>query len=233
MGGIRDIPVIGSLLHRVKRRFFRRRFNGSRRYWEDRYARGGDSGAGSYKELARFKAEILNAFVRDNGTRRVIEFGCGDGNQLALADYPAYTGFDVSDTAIALCRARFAGRGDLSFRPLGEYDGERADLALSLDVIYHLVEDPVFERHMTLLFESAERHVIIYSSNTDENPPGIEPHVRQRRFTDWIDTHMPGWRLVRRIPNRFPFDPGSGRGSLADFYIYERRPGAPAAPPAG
>lgn len=37
-----------------------------------------------------------NDFVRARGIDSVIEFGCGDGAQLALAEYPAYGGIDVS-----------------------------------------------------------------------------------------------------------------------------------------
>jgi hypothetical protein len=33
-------------------------FTSSRKYWEDRYNLGGDSGAGSYSKLARFKAGV-------------------------------------------------------------------------------------------------------------------------------------------------------------------------------
>ena len=38
----------------------------------------------------------------------MVEFGCGDGNQLSLAQYPRYVGLDVSRTAIGLCQRRFA-----------------------------------------------------------------------------------------------------------------------------
>jgi hypothetical protein len=51
----------------VKRHFFwnflenwqrrHRKFSGSKAYWENRYADGGNSGAGSYNRLADFKAE--------------------------------------------------------------------------------------------------------------------------------------------------------------------------------
>src|SRR5690606_4241845 len=75
-------------------------------YWEQRYARGGNSGAGSYGKLAEFKAEVLNAFVRERQIRSVIDFGCGDGAQLALAEYPSYVGLDVSPTALHICRTR-------------------------------------------------------------------------------------------------------------------------------
>jgi len=84
-------------------------------YWERRYAQGGTSGSGSYARLAEFKAEVLNAFVQERHIQSVIEFGCGDGNQLSLARYPSYVGLDVSKTAIFLCGRRFAMDSDKSF----------------------------------------------------------------------------------------------------------------------
>lgn len=76
-------------------------------YWERRYQSGGDSGAGSYNRLALFKAEILNEFVKSNNISSVIEWGCGDGNQLKLAQYPQYMGIDVSAKAIEICKEKF------------------------------------------------------------------------------------------------------------------------------
>ena len=78
-----------------------RHFPGSAAYWESRYAKGGSSGVGSYGRFAEFKAEVLNRFVATHSVQSVIEFGCGDGNQLALASYPWYLGYDVSATAVA------------------------------------------------------------------------------------------------------------------------------------
>ena len=37
-----------------------------------------------------------------------MEFGCGDGNQLKLAQYPSYSGIDISETALTICRKSFA-----------------------------------------------------------------------------------------------------------------------------
>ena len=137
------------LLERLVARFRRpvpARFEGSQHYWAARYAQGGTSGAGSYGRLAEFKAEVLNDFVRENDIRTVVEHGCGDGNQLALAAYPRYLGLDVTTEAVALCRSRFARDATKEFRTLSEYGGERAEVALSLDVIFHLVEDHVSKR---------------------------------------------------------------------------------------
>ena len=79
-------------------------FKGSEVYWESRYRSGGNSGPGSFGELAGFKADVLNAFICSEGIKSVIEFGCGDGHQLSLARYPRYLGIDVSRFAIARCK---------------------------------------------------------------------------------------------------------------------------------
>ena len=195
-------------------------FPGSGLYWEQNYARGGTSGPGSYNAAAEAKAAFLNNFVRTREVRTVIEFGCGDGHQLSLAEYPAYIGLDVSRSGIGLCQRRFAG--DLA-KSFFLYDGAcftdrsylfTAELAISLDVIYHLIEDAVFDTYMTHLFAAAEKFVIIYATNREI--AGTAPHVRHRHFTRWAEEHAQDWRLLERMqgPN-----PGADR---ADFFTYER-----------
>jgi SAM-dependent methyltransferase len=195
-------------------------FVSSGEYWEERYERKGTSGDGSYGELACAKAEFLNTFVREHSVRSVTEFGCGDGNQLSLAEYPGYVGLDVSKAAIGLCKTRFTNDRTKSFFL---YDSQcfvdnagvfSADLALSLDVIYHLVEDHTFEAHMTHLFASASRYVIVYATNTTAQ--GTAPHVRHRPFSRWVELNCPKWRL-----SLMEIGPGSGSGR-ADFFVYER-----------
>ena len=90
-------------------------FSGSARYWEPHHAQGRTSGASSYGALAQAKAIFPNEFVRTCEIGSVIEFGCGDGNQLLLADYPAYIGPDISRTAIELCQHHLAADPSKSF----------------------------------------------------------------------------------------------------------------------
>ncbi len=200
-------------------------FRGSQSYWEARYARGGDSGAGSYGLLAEFKAEFLNEFVRTHGVRSVVEIGCGDGNQLSLAEYPKYVGLDVSDSAVELCRDRFSGDPTKSFELVSSKDtlpiSVRGDLALSLDVIYHLVEDVVFDAYMQDLFDSSERYVIVYSSNSEQTP--ASPHVRHREFTTWVANERPRWKLQQHVPNPYPYDYGNhNETSFSDFFVFAK-----------
>lgn len=195
-------------------------FSDSAHFWEENYAKGWTSGPGSHGALAEGKRQFLNRLVREHDVRSVIEFGCGDGNQLSLAEYPGYIGLDVSRTAVALCQARFADDPDKSFFL---YDGAcftdksgifTADLALSLDVVFHLIEDEVFETYLGHLFTAGQRLVVIYSTNTEIS--GTAPHVRHRHFTPWVEERFPQWRLtgVTRGP--------STERARADFHVYER-----------
>lgn len=196
-------------------------FPGSTAYWEQRYAQGRDSGIGSYHQFAEFKAEIINDFVCAQKVQSVIEFGCGDGNQLLLADYPVYLGVDVSPTIITMCKDKFLSDTTKSFMLLDEYQNESAELSLSLDVLYHLVEDSVFENYMQTLFEAATRYVIIYSSNIDSKTK--RPHVKHRQFTDWVESNATSWKILEHIKNKYPYDEDYKTGSFADFYIYMKK----------
>jgi FkbM family methyltransferase len=196
-------------------------------YWDTRYCRGGNSGAGSAGRLARFKAETVNRIVAEHGISSVIEFGCGDGRQLALANYPHYVGVDVSQEAIRLCSERFPDDPSKIFLPDQAEFGE-GDLALSLDVIFNLIEDDVFHRYMTRLFSHARRLVVIYSSNHDAVTQ--DTHVRHRDFCAWVRRHAGDWRCVRHIPNPYPFDPiNPTETSFADFYIFAKSTASDAA----
>jgi hypothetical protein len=222
---IKQTPVLGKLAKGVYHAFKGRdkgSFLGSSAYWETRYQTGGNSGVGSYGFFAEFKAEVLNEFVSRKNIPRVIEFGCGDGNQLRLAKYPGYLGFDVSSTAVSQCKKLFASDETKDFRLVQDYRDDKADLTLSLDVLYHLVEDSVFEGYMRQLFGASTRFVIIYASDMEDNPADLPPHVKHRKFTPWIQRHLPQWKLVERVPNRYPYKGDFHTGSFADFFIYEK-----------
>jgi SAM-dependent methyltransferase len=213
-------------LLRPLRAMFRGRpaaFEGSASYWKRRYKIGGNSGPGSYGDLALFKAEILNSFVSTENVQSVIEFGCGDGHQLTLAKYPTYSGYDVSPDAVSMCRERFSGDPHKSFLAMASYDRELADVGLSLDVIYHLVEDETFHQYMETLFNSSMKWVVIYSSNFEGPDDDLSSHVRHREFTRWVETRRPDWSLEKKTTNRFPFKGDYKTGSHAEFFFFRRR----------
>lgn len=191
----------------------------SEQYWNQRYEARGNSGAGSYGNLARFKATVLNNFVKDKGVQSVIEFGCGDGNQLSLASYPSYCGYDVSIKSVELCREKFKHDQTKTFKHVSEYDRQTYNLSISLDVIYHLVEDEVYNNYMKRLFLSSNCYVIIYSSN-DKNILSTAPHVRHRTFTNDVPSN---YQCIETIKNIYPYNPNYKKNtSFSDFYIFQR-----------
>jgi len=186
----------------------------SKNYWQQRYSNGGSSGAGSYGKLARFKADVLNAFFCDFSEEapQVIEIGVGDGNQASLlTSCHNYIGVDVSPKAVELAAVRMPHRKFFS------YDGTLqsfrrlqlpiADIALSLDVIFHLIEDSSFENYMQTLWSASNRFIVIYSSNVDRIDAR---HVRHRKWTDWVEKKG---ATVYRLPQKYPED------SPSDFFF--------------
>ena len=105
---------------------------------------------------------------------------------------------------------------------ISEYSGEKAELSISLDVIYHLVEDKIYEQYMENLINAATKFVLIYSSNSSINPYNNE-HVRHRCFSEYIDINYKNLKLIEKIPNMYPYsEDDSDNTSLADFYIYQK-----------
>lgn len=176
--------------------FSRLTFGGSARYWDLRYRLRGSSGAGSYGATARLKADFVNRFIAENDVMSVVDFGCGDGAQLELLNCPHYLGVDVSRAAVARCRERFRQWPGKHFITIEEYQGEQADVAMSLDVIYHLVEDDVFDRYLDRLFAAARRFVVIYSTDHDEDSPRGSTHVRHRALRQLCLERFPAFDSV-------------------------------------
>lgn len=202
-------------------------FEGSKEFWNKRYKSQGTSGPGSYGRLALFKSEIVNDFLKHHEVKSVIDFGCGDGNQIRDIQFSEYIGFDVSENTIKKCRKLYEDKKNYLFKVTDEYNGEEADLVISLDVIFHLVENRVYQKYMERLFNASRRYIIIYSSNFEQislNPFKPYKQVRHRKFTDWISKNQNDWKLYRFIENPYMKKTGdsSKNHSHSNFYIYKK-----------
>lgn len=207
---------------------FKLKIGDSISYWENRYKKGGNSGAGSLNNLAKFKAQVLNDLVAQENIKSIIDFGCGDGNQLQLAKYPMYIGLDVSKAAIVKCEKLFKDDITKSFflyDPLAFFNKNQffqAELATSIDVLFHLIEEEIYFKYLDDLFGSGRRIVAIYSWNfTAENGEQFALHCLPRNFTKDVEKRIKGWKLSRIIQNPYPLEKyGNQEGSYSDFYLY-------------
>lgn len=193
------------------------RYPGSLAYWERRYAGGGHSGSGSSGRLARYKAEVVNQFILKQQIQSIVELGCGDGQQLQLGQYPEYTGFDISPSAVQRCRKVFRQHPSLRFEVYEPETfipaGHRADMSLSLEVLFHITEDHLYKRYMEHLFALARRYVVVFAPNEADTTGGYFPHVKFREFTRDVP---PGWVLRDRLVN-----PHRDL-SFSDFFFFEK-----------
>lgn len=127
----------------------------------------------------------------------------------------------MSQTVVEHCRNIFAEDKTKKFVHTDSYNGEKSDLSMSLDVIYHLVEDDIFNDYMERLFQASNKYVVIYASNHDHLDTD---HVRHRKFSDWIENYREDFELLSHTPNKFPYDTKNpDNTSVADFYIYKRK----------
>ena len=193
--------------------FLNSNFVGSEKYWEKRYKNNGDSGVGSYGIAADYKANFINNFVLKQSIDSVVELGCGDGNQLKQLNFKNYIGFDVSPTIITKCKEIFADdktkrfyHFDIFHSSLNEF---KHDLTISLDVIYHLIEDEVFEKYMHSLFQASKKWVIIYSWDVEGKRSG---HVRQRNFSKWVHENIKDFEMHECVKSP----------SFCDFVVYKK-----------
>ncbi len=219
---IKRIPFISKRWNNLKRKLkINDSFTNSEEYWIKRYASGGTSGDGSYNRLAEFKSQVINDYIEKNKIQTIIELGCGDGNQLQYFKIQNYIGFDISPEAIERCRKKYRNDSSKEFYLIEELNDQKADATLSLDVLYHLIEDDVYDLYLQKLFDASKKYVIIYSSNFEDSD-SFSSHVKSRKFSDWIQENRPDFKLKDHIPNKYPYKPGDKNTSISDFYFYEK-----------
>jgi len=174
--------------------------------WNTRYQNGGDSGLGTHHELLhKFKIDYINSVISKYKLSCVYDIGCGDGHQMKdLDDKVSYIGTDISNVAIDMCKLKYKNKNK-SFIYYDE-TSNCADINISLDVIYHILEEDVYNEYMNRLFTT--NYVLIYSSDHDSVKNG---HVFHRKFTDDVPNN---YKLIEKVENPYK------NLSSADFYLY-------------
>jgi len=116
------------------------------------------------------------------GGKRVLDYGCGRGDLLALLG-PQATGYDISPEAVTLCHER---KLRATIDPSVLLD--RWDAIVCCEVLEH-VEDP--EDMLARFFHSTD--LVIYSVPNNCMPPGMEPEHRRvftRGYCQRITPHL-------------------------------------------
>lgn len=168
----------------------------SKEYWENRYKNNETSGDGSYKDSARVKADYINTLIKKYNIKKINDLGHGDGNQISLINgFDLYTGYDVSTTVRKKCIEKFESNPSYIFiDDIKKF--VHGDLAMSLDVIYHIIEENIYKEYLETLF-SLGNFILIYTVNENLSP---SPHVLFRKFTPYIEDTFTNFRLIDSTP---------------------------------
>lgn len=186
-------------------------------YWENRYKSGLTSGNGSYGFLAEYKAEVINNFIQDNNIYSLLEYGCGDGNQLSKIKCKKILGVDVSKTAIEKCKILIP-EGTFQTILSDLKNIEKTDLLLSLDVIYHLIDDEIYNNYIKNIIDYKCKFLIIYAANFEDDGT-FAKHVKPRKFTENKELNSE-YELIKFEKNRYP-SLNHNQGSFSDWFFYK------------
>ena len=167
----------------------------SKEYWENRYQGGGNSGIGSYGVSATIKADYINSVISKYNIKTINDLGHGDGNQINLLEgFTSYTGYDVSSTIRDKCILQFQDDRRYTFiNDVSQF--KQANLAMSLDVLYHITEQEVFVDYIDKLFSIGE-YILIYAEDRDHRG---NSHVVCRKFTNYISEVYNNFTLIDTV----------------------------------
>jgi SAM-dependent methyltransferase len=145
--------------------------------------------------------ERVLAGMRLPARARILDAGCGSGrNMVELARHGTVTGVELSETSVALARARNVGEvisGSVLDMP---FPADSFDLAVSLDVIEHLEDDLGALREMRRtvtpggsLLVTVPAYPWLWSGHDEIN----HHHRRYTRRSLELVAEQSGWEQVR------------------------------------
>lgn len=181
-------------------------------YWDWRHATQGESldGVGQiglghaanlvdYNEKWRQLAAVLDRCGVDP-MGRALDAGCGTGfltERLRLRGH-LVAGVDFSHEALMLARSLLGGGVPLQLQPIDQpMSGAPFDLALCVDVLFHIVDDGLWRTTVANLATSVESHgaLLIQEHLNDGSEDAGASHVRWRSLDDYRHI-LAGWDLL-------------------------------------
>lgn len=178
--------------------------------WDKRYLDGGNSGRGSYGYHAEGKAQYINNVIDTYNIKSINDLGHGDGNQLTYfqGDFKYY-GYDISTIINDRLKEQYEGNDKYTF--VSSLDQmTKCDLALSLDVLYHIIDLDQWEYYLNKLF-TLGKYVVIYAVDLQLN---VAQYFKARPFTQYIQDNFNSYTLI---------DVKDGFEKNVKFYLYQSK----------
>jgi len=145
-------------------------------YWDTRYKKGGNSGAGSIGQYRNQKWDIIESFVGD--VNDVIDVGCGDLSFWEGKDCVSYLGIDRSPKIININRI---ARPHWKFinADAAETQSIQARIVFCFDILFHIMNDGIYCDILSNLTKYSNEWIFIF---TWKENPFISWKLRSRIF---------------------------------------------------
>lgn len=142
-------------------------------YWDQVY---GQEGADSWRKYPAMFQKITDAVPTH---AKVVELGCGVGilgSKLTAESGCKWRGYDISETAVEMCRARFLSADVLDLRVLKHQNLDGYDTVVMSETLEHL-ERSVGVQVLRTIRESDPDRVIITTPNNCMGPDEVAEHT--------------------------------------------------------
>jgi len=146
-------------------------------YWNQRYSSGGDSGAGSSGDHARWKWAIIDSLIPD--LNDVIDVGCGDLRFWSGRNCKRYVGIDFSEDVIRKNRIQ---RPDWTFvhaNAASRIEGLTADVVFCFDLLYHVMGEENFMKILANLNLYSDRWIFVVTLVNNPFHPNVTDNYYQ------------------------------------------------------
>ncbi len=127
--------------------------------------------------------QLYKNILGNNECQTISDIGCATGGfyRFFKATWPEinYTGFDISNNALAKARARYPNG---TFK---KYQGDiSSDIIFSRDVVHHQIEPCTF---LETLYDAAQQYLIIRVRTREEGSTVFDPNIScQYTYNHWV-----------------------------------------------
>lgn len=135
-------------------------------YWENIYASGGNSGAGSRGKLKDWKWSQITESIGD--TSNIVDIGCGDMKFIGGHEPINYVGIDISKTIIDVNKLVYPNYIFYNINADQYIPQLRAPVVLCMDLLFHIIDDDIYYKILDNIIKYSSKYIVIYS--WDKNP---------------------------------------------------------------
>ncbi|MHA2052697.1 MAG: class I SAM-dependent methyltransferase [Candidatus Hodarchaeales archaeon] len=205
-----------------------------KKFWNEKYARGGRSGRGSVGLYRNWKWNQIKRIIGDD-FNSIIDMGCGD---LTFWNHPIaqkilkqkgfkYLGIDISDEIIKR-NQEMHGIGFKRIYPDMEFicspahieiPKKSADVVFALDILFHIMNEDEFKMILENISNYTNQFLVIYTWHKN-------PFEKKGVVTDGISNYFRHLSNYMHIFMRNDFDPVAGievpYDEFGKLYIFKR-----------